>query len=602
MTSAPKVSVIIPVYNTEKYLRQCLDSVVNQTLKDIEIICINDDSTDNSHEILKEYVAKDTRMKVINSKNGGPGGSRNAGLNIAKSDYIMFVDSDDWIQFNTLEIFLNKMLANDVDIVIGEYVILTKDKSLYSTVENEQKWFDKFNIPEGKYKFNGSFLSYCRVVHNKLYKKEIIDKYNMRFPIGLINQDEAFHAIYFSCIENIYHINKKFYNRLVHSNSVMRKREQTGKGVTDIIYDVEYIFDFLVKNNLYNKYKAGFKNLFKLHITAALNRCKQYKIYEQAKRKVKELCIKCDIDTNLFDLQDATKVSVIIPIYNTGHYLRECLDSIVNQSLREIEIICVNDGSTDNSSEILQEYAQKDARVKIINQEHHGAGKAKNIGIENTHGEYLAFIDSDDYISTDYFEALYSIATANKTDIAATSNVILSYIDETFNKNKKMGFDNQRILKTNTEKGQIIITSGVVCNKIYKKFLVEKYKIRFSNIMCTGEDNIFNIIAVITSNLIACTNKAKYFYRQRQGSSVAVKKDIRHFAVLDIYNEILMRVSELNLSSQWSEIIHKRMKLDFGYHFNGFNAELKKEFLNEVGKRFPSSLHFAKHVECQNRK
>jgi glycosyltransferase involved in cell wall biosynthesis len=103
--NSPKISVIIPIYNTEKYLRQCLDSVVNQTLKDIEIICINDGSTDNSLQILNEYVTKDTRMKIINSKNGGSCGSRNAGLNIVKSDYIMFVDSDDWIQLNTLEFF-----------------------------------------------------------------------------------------------------------------------------------------------------------------------------------------------------------------------------------------------------------------------------------------------------------------------------------------------------------------------------------------------------------------------------------------------------------------------------------------------------------------
>jgi glycosyltransferase involved in cell wall biosynthesis len=97
MTTAPKVSVIIPVYNTEKYLRQCLDSVVNQTLKDIEIICINDGSTDKSLTILRDYASKDNRIVVINNTNEGAGASRNKGLEISNGTYLVFWDSDDFL-------------------------------------------------------------------------------------------------------------------------------------------------------------------------------------------------------------------------------------------------------------------------------------------------------------------------------------------------------------------------------------------------------------------------------------------------------------------------------------------------------------------------
>ena len=99
----PKVSVIIPVYNVEKYLRQCLDSVVNQTLKDIEIICIDDGSTDNSLNILKEYAQKDNRIKIISKKNGGLSSARNAGLKFATGEFVGFVDSDDYIERETYE-------------------------------------------------------------------------------------------------------------------------------------------------------------------------------------------------------------------------------------------------------------------------------------------------------------------------------------------------------------------------------------------------------------------------------------------------------------------------------------------------------------------
>ena len=93
----PKVSIILPVYNVEKYLSQCLDSIVNQTLKDFECICINDGSPDNSLAILKEYASKDSRIKIINQENKGQSSARNVGMNFSKGKYIAFIDSDDWI-------------------------------------------------------------------------------------------------------------------------------------------------------------------------------------------------------------------------------------------------------------------------------------------------------------------------------------------------------------------------------------------------------------------------------------------------------------------------------------------------------------------------
>jgi cellulose synthase/poly-beta-1,6-N-acetylglucosamine synthase-like glycosyltransferase len=117
----PKVSVIIPVYNTEKYLCQCIDSVVNQTLKDIEIICINDGSTDSSLQILNEYSNKDKRIIVINQNNSGLGAARNSGLKVAKGHYIGFVDSDDWIDLNYYETLYNGAIKNNADLVRTSY-------------------------------------------------------------------------------------------------------------------------------------------------------------------------------------------------------------------------------------------------------------------------------------------------------------------------------------------------------------------------------------------------------------------------------------------------------------------------------------------------
>lgn len=118
--NTPKVSLIIPVFNVEEYLRRCLDSVINQTLTDIEIIVVNDGSTDNSLDIILEYRAIDRRINIINKENQGPGLARNVGLSFAKSDYIVFLDSDDWLELNFLEKMYNTAISSSSDIVVSK--------------------------------------------------------------------------------------------------------------------------------------------------------------------------------------------------------------------------------------------------------------------------------------------------------------------------------------------------------------------------------------------------------------------------------------------------------------------------------------------------
>ena len=117
-TNCPKVSIIIPVYNVEKYLKKCLDSVINQTLKDIEIICIDDGSTDSSYTILNEYAQKDNRFVILKQKNNGAGAARNKGIEIAKGEYLYFLDSDDFVDITLLEKAHTKIKENDCDICI----------------------------------------------------------------------------------------------------------------------------------------------------------------------------------------------------------------------------------------------------------------------------------------------------------------------------------------------------------------------------------------------------------------------------------------------------------------------------------------------------
>lgn len=125
-------------------------------------------------------------------------------------------------------------------------------------------------------------------------------------------------------------------------------------------------------------------------------------------------------------------ISVIIPVYNVENYLGECLDSILNQSFKNLEVICVNDGSTDNSLKILESHAKNDSRVKIISQENNGPGYARNVGLKYAKGEYVLFVDSDDFISNDSLNDLYNNAVSNNSDLVLFDNQEFDETENTF--------------------------------------------------------------------------------------------------------------------------------------------------------------------------
>jgi glycosyltransferase involved in cell wall biosynthesis len=247
-------------------------------LKDIEIICVNDGSTDNSLLILNGYAAQDSRIIIINQENQGPGVARNKGLEIAKAEYITFVDSDDWIELNTCEVFLNIMETENVDLVIGHLDVIDIEKEIdktymYERLEEIKNYYNKYKIKSGKYKFTGNFLQYRSAAWCKLYKKSIIDRYNFRFPKGLINEDEAWHWYYFSVIETLYFIDEPLYKRTIHKDTLMYNLTMKQEKIMDMVYILEIIRDYLIRNDLYTKYQSQYRDYFIVMVDVIISRC-----------------------------------------------------------------------------------------------------------------------------------------------------------------------------------------------------------------------------------------------------------------------------------------------------------------------------------------
>ena len=210
-----KVSIIVPVYNVDKYLEKCLDSLINQTLKDIEIICVNDGSTDNSLEILEKYSQKDNRIIIINQDNAGVSVARNSGMKIAKGQYIGFVDSDDWVDLDFYEKLYNSAIANDADIAISSIIRWRKYNKKYR-VKYEDKVYTTLQE-----KISACFIPKNCYVWNKLYKSHIVQ--NKHFTPNVYFEDIIWLPEVIKSSNKLITVSGTNYYYRVNNNSIVKK-------------------------------------------------------------------------------------------------------------------------------------------------------------------------------------------------------------------------------------------------------------------------------------------------------------------------------------------------------------------------------------------
>lgn len=258
------ISIIVPVYNREKYIQKCLDSLIKQSYKHLEIICINDGSTDKSLEILNNYAKKDKRIKIINNpQNMGIAYSRNVGLDNATAEYIMWCDSDDWFEKNMCKKMLKTIKKHDVDLVECSAKIVFDNENLgVRKYWNRNKdWELKFS---GIKELNLNTIDWVgKFLWNKIFKTSVIKKYNLKFPIIPTHEDSCFLIIYLMLSKKVYFLGEKLYNYVIHSGSAIDKVYEKSNGVTDLIY-VKYIsnevhnivksLNIVQVNSIYNEF------------------------------------------------------------------------------------------------------------------------------------------------------------------------------------------------------------------------------------------------------------------------------------------------------------------------------------------------------------
>lgn len=217
-----------------------------------------------------------------------------------------------------------------------------------------------------------------------------------------------------------------------------------------------------------------------------------------------------------------TKVSIIIPVYNVEKYLDKCLQSVTGQTLKDIEIFLIDDGSSDKSWKIVQAFAKRDKRITAIQQQNAGAAVARNRGLELANGEYIGFVDSDDYVDADYFEKLYAQAVKEDADIARAyvkaeietgKNYQINHSTEGYN--HFYNVNSRRKVEAN----KLNLTSSNWL-AVYRRSILEENNIRFIPEIRTGQDNIFNLHASYFANKVVFVEEPSYYHMIRRDGSL----------------------------------------------------------------------------------
>lgn len=263
MASGPLVSVIIPVYNPGPYLQQCLDSVCGQTLLDLEIICVDDGSTDSSPGLLQAYAARDMRITIIShQKNRGCAGARNSGMDVARGEYIHFLDSDDWIDAAYLEELVQAAEAQQLPLVLNSNIIQENEDGTSVRFEpgnyDETIGFSTTGYVEYGPNIGNFAYSNCCC----LYRRDYLEKLDVRFPEGLDYTDNFFHIATFLPQEKIYITNTNAYHYMQHRDSICGKAVR-GVEKYDIFYVYKYIYEYYKNNDFLETRKINFFELTK---------------------------------------------------------------------------------------------------------------------------------------------------------------------------------------------------------------------------------------------------------------------------------------------------------------------------------------------------
>lgn len=543
----PAVSVIMPVYNGERYLRECLDSVVNQTLKNIEIICVDDGSTDGSLSILREYASQDPRITILAQENLHAGVARNAGLTVARGEYLSFLDCDDKIKPSAYETLVKCIEENKDDLVLcGWNFIANNPADQSGCSSNYLNFSGKVNLTDNVKK-NMNFE-----IWNKLFKRYLVDSNDIKFSSAHFGEDVVFTFQYLMYCKSIFFLNEQLYLYRIHNTGLMGQLYASTKifdGTKSWVHLSELLrnrpdlceqhmdfFAFRINSHLnwsnkWFKAEAEFTNwleYIRMNIVQYIDD-KYLAEYPNLKLLAERNYVKLSKE-----LQNPF-LSVIIPVYNAETFLSQCLDSILGQVNVSLEIICVNDGSTDDSLAILQKYAKNNRNITIVDKPNSGAGDCRNVGLEHARGQYVHFMDADDWVVPGAYFSICETLKKQQPDMVKFKSYVYEHDSDSYAPNAFFALKNipanlfGRCVNLKQTKSLLKLPNSPWSGMYNRKFL-KNHQIHFNNLKCVNDVSFFVWCTIEAKKILVYDSNVVVYRINNSNSLIGVR--FKHFDCL----------------------------------------------------------------------
>ncbi|MBQ7764198.1 glycosyltransferase family 2 protein [bacterium] len=547
-------SIIVPVYKVEKYVKQCIESILAQTFEDFEILCVDDCGGDNSIKIVEDLAKTDSRIRIFyQDKNRGVGAARNLALDNAIGEYFFCVDSDDWINPNTLQVLY--------------------DAFKYCTTEsiwfNGYRYYDATgtyqdepicNYPGGYvYLTPENVVSFPDMCGMKAYRTESVRKLNIHWPTNIkFDEDGHFYFRYYSHHHKVLTLKDCLYNYRIREGSVVTTFQNGNGTPADIFQTVKETRDFYKKEGIYEEHKISLVKLMQNRINMMLQSCPTNENKKLAIEFLKNMDFPADYEC--LDIRKKPLVSVVVPFYNVEPYIEQCLRSIMEQTYRNLEIICVDDCGQDKSINIVKKLAKEDSRIKIIrHKQNKGLGGARTTGLHNATGEIMFFIDSDDWIERNCISLV--VQKFNETGLDSVW-FKADYWLEAENRKAPMDFN---MYFYNMPEGYLTLNETnlgslplITWNKAYRRNFLMKHSLDWPE-KIIYEDVEFYWKAFTKTRQIYLLDKCLYFYRQRAGSIMQLSQGNieKSRTACHVLREVYKYLKEENILKDYKDAYYK---------------------------------------------
>lgn len=273
------------------------------------------------------------------------------------------------------------------------------------------------------------------------------------------------------------------------------------------------------------------------------------------------------------------KVSIIVPVFNTERYLKQCLESLTSQSLEDIEIICVDNGSTDGSLRVLEELQSEDSSIKIVKHFQGKQGAARNAGLEVATGEYIGFVDSDDYVDTTMFERMYLAASDANADICICNINLFFQNTGAVTRHLPIDWLSKPILSI--EEQPKLYRNLTICNKLFNRLFLRVHSINFPEDRF-HEDQFFVVQAYTLASSISCIPDALYFYRKQREGAVSANSGKGAFDIFPVMRQMRGFMEQIEDGLDRQETIAQIEAQRYLLLFNTLSGELKHEFFRKM--------------------